>query len=67
MNPAPEHSGALPWTVSPRYPDPLVVVLDPSFLNYRLFTASVERLATGRRWMEGPVWVGDGRYLLASD
>ena len=67
MKPAPEQSGALPWTVSPRYPDPAVVVLDPSFLKYRLFAASVERLATGGRWMEGPVWVGDGNYLLASD
>ena len=67
MNPAPEHSGAMPWTVSPRYPDPSVLLLDPSFLKYRLFAASVERLATGCRWMEGPVWVGDGRYLLASD
>ena len=67
MKPAPEPAGALPWTVSPRYPDPSVVVLEPSFLKYRLFAASVERLATGCRWMEGPVWFGDGRYLLASD
>jgi gluconolactonase len=27
----------------------------------------VERLTTGLRWAEGPVWVGDGRYLLCSD
>ena len=60
-------SSAIPWTPSLRYPDPSIVVLDPSFLKYRLFAASVERLATGFRWMEGPVWVGDGRYLLASD
>ncbi|MBS0455421.1 MAG: SMP-30/gluconolactonase/LRE family protein [Proteobacteria bacterium] len=55
------------WTLSQRYPDPAVVILDPSFAKYRLFAASVERLATGFRWMEGPVWFGDGRYLLASD
>lgn len=55
------------WTPSARYPDPNVVVLDPAFLKYRLFSASVERLATGYRWMEGPVWFGDGRYLLVSD
>ena len=42
-------------------------MLDPAFLKYRLFNASVERLATGMRWAEGPVWVGDGRYLLVSD
>src|SRR6185437_14635198 len=29
--------------------------------------SAVERLATGLRWAEGPVWVGDGRYLLCSD
>lgn len=55
------------WTSSLRYPDPAVVMLDPSFAKYRLFSASVEQLATGYRWMEGPVWVGDGRYLLVSD
>ena len=27
----------------------------------------MERLATGLRWAEGPVWFGDGRYLLCSD
>lgn len=53
--------------LSPRYPDPLVEVLDPSFAKYRLYAASVERLATGFRWAEGPVWFGDGRYLLFSD
>lgn len=50
-----------------RYPDELVEILDESFAKYRLFNASVERLATGMRWAEGPVWVGDGRYLLLSD
>jgi gluconolactonase len=50
-----------------RYPDPLVEVLDDSFLKYRLFNASVEKLATGMRWAEGPSWSGDGRYLLVSD
>jgi gluconolactonase len=29
--------------------------------------ASVERLWTGARWAEGPVWFGDGKYLLFSD
>jgi len=56
-----------PFVPSARYPDPAVVTLENSFLKYRLFNASVERLATGFRWLEGPVWFGDGRYLLASD
>jgi gluconolactonase len=55
------------WEPSLRYPDPAVEVLDASFNKYRLFNAGVERLATGTRWGEGPVWFGDGRYLLWSD
>jgi gluconolactonase len=50
-----------------RYPDPAIHVLDPGFAKYRLGNAAVERLATGFRWAEGPVWFGDGRYLLWSD
>ncbi|MDA8457315.1 SMP-30/gluconolactonase/LRE family protein [Acidovorax sp. GBBC 3334] len=50
-----------------RYPDPAVQVLDPSFGKYRIFSSSVEQVATGLRWAEGPVWFGDGRYLLVSD
>ena len=55
------------WQPSERYPDPAVRVLDPAFNQYRLMLASVERLYTGCRWSEGPVWFGDGRYLLWSD
>jgi len=55
------------WTPSQRYPDPSVQVLDPSFAKYRLPLASVERLATGMRWSEGPVWFGDARCVLWSD
>src|SRR5260221_8438601 len=55
------------WEPSQRYPDPAVEILDPSFAKYRIALASVERLATGFRWCEGPVWFGDGRYLLWSD
>jgi gluconolactonase len=62
--------GALAWkedrTVV-RYPDPAVETLDPRFNQYRLGGAAVERLWTGGRWTEGPVWFGDGRYLLFSD
>jgi gluconolactonase len=55
------------WQPSQRYPDPAIEVLDASFARYRLASAAVERLATGFRWCEGPVWFGDGRYLLWSD
>ena len=50
-----------------RYPDPAVEVLDPRFAAYRLGNAAVERLFTGARWMEGPVWFGDSRSLVFSD
>ena len=55
------------WEPSERYPDPSVQVLDPSFNKYRLGLAGVERIAHGTRWNEGPVYFGDGRYLLWSD
>ncbi len=57
----------VPFAASARYPDPAVEVLDAAFLPLRLFSAGVEQLATGCRWAEGPVWFGDGRYLLWSD
>ncbi len=49
------------------YPDAAVEVVDPRFAKYRVANAAVERLWTGARWAEGPVWFGDGRYLLFSD
>ncbi|MGH8779810.1 SMP-30/gluconolactonase/LRE family protein [Paraburkholderia sp.] len=52
---------------SRRYPDPAVRILDPRFNALRLALASVECLYQGARWSEGPVWFGDGRYLLWSD
>jgi len=55
------------WQPSPRYPDPLVVAVDESFNRYRLPLAKVERLYTGTRWAEGPVWFGDRRCLIWSD
>ena len=50
-----------------RYPDPAIEVIDSRFEKYKLANAAVERLWTGARWTEGPVWFGDGRYLLFSD
>ena len=49
------------------YPDPAVEVIDPRFAKYKVGNAAVERLYSGTRWAEGPVWFGDGRYLLFSD
>jgi len=49
------------------YPDPAVEVVDPRFAKYKVNNAAVERLYTGARWAEGPVWIGEGHYLLFSD
>jgi gluconolactonase len=55
------------WEPSRRYPEPAVQVMDAAFNRYRLPLASVEQLFTGCRWSEGPVYFGDGRFLLWSD
>lgn len=41
--------------------------IDPSFGDCLIGHARVERLWTGARWSEGPVWFAAGRYLLWSD
>ncbi len=56
-----EHKGPV------AYPDPAVEVVDARFAKYKVGNAAVERLYTGTRWSEGPLWFGDGRYLLWSD
>src|SRR5262252_1622554 len=55
------------WRPATYYPDPAIHALDPRFEKYWLKLSAVERLTTGLRWAEGPVWFGDGRYLLCSD
>ncbi|QYU71036.1 SMP-30/gluconolactonase/LRE family protein [Leptolyngbya sp. 15MV] len=63
----PDRRDPMSWTESARYPDPAIRALDPSFKRYHLPLTSVERLWTGSRWGEGPVWLGDQRCLLWSD
>ena len=55
------------WKASERYPDSRIVVLDDSFRKYHMPLTKVERLYTGSKWAEGPVWFGDQRCLLWSD
>lgn len=50
-----------------RFPDPAIEVVDERFRSLVVGHEVVERLWTGGRWLEGPVWFGDGRYLLFSD
>ncbi len=49
-----------------RYPDPHIEALDARFTQ-RIGNAAVERIATGFRWTEGPVYFGDSGCLLFSD
>lgn len=42
-------------------------VIEPEFASCLIGHARVERLWTGARWSEGPVWFAAGRYLLWSD
>ena len=50
-----------------RSPDPAFQILHPSFAKFRLASGTIERIASGCRWAEGPVWFGDARCLLWSD
>jgi gluconolactonase len=56
------------WQPAQSYPDPAIITLDPRFDAIKPpMNAAVERLYTGCRWSEGPVWFGDLRVLLWSD
>jgi gluconolactonase len=50
-----------------RFPDPAIEIVDERFRSLVVEHEVVDRLWTGGRWLEGPVWFGDGRYLLFSD
>ncbi|MDP3614222.1 MAG: SMP-30/gluconolactonase/LRE family protein, partial [Rubrivivax sp.] len=52
---------------SQRLPDPRIEVFDERFMALRLLSGTVEQLATGFYWAEGPQWFGDARHLLFSD
>ena len=55
------------WTQPIRYPDPAIEHLDRRFATIRIGSAAIERIWTGGRWNEGPVWFGDLRSLIWSD
>jgi len=54
-----------------RYPDPAVQILDPSFAKYRIYSSTLEQVASGMRWAEGPVYFagagGEPGHVLVSD
>ncbi|NBS82502.1 MAG: hypothetical protein EBS62_12110, partial [Betaproteobacteria bacterium] len=45
-------------SLAARYPDPAFSILDQAHAKLRVNAASVERLVSGMRWAEGPVWFG---------
>jgi gluconolactonase len=65
--PAPARAQELPLgpLSGTRYPDPRIEALDRRFRG--IGNAAIERVATGYRWAEGPVYFRDGGYLLWSD
>ena len=67
FSPAPPARSRFRSRPNQRYPDPAVQILDPSFAKYRLYSSTVEQVATGLRWAEGPVYFPEGGYLLFSD
>jgi gluconolactonase len=54
------------WGPLPHYPDPDIEALDPRF-RFNVGTGAIERIATGFRWCEGPVYFRDLRCLIFSD
>ena len=63
-NPPRQWGPSAPPTI---YPDPDVIIVDPSFEELVVGLTSIRRLWTGARWAEGPAWSGQGRYLVFSD
>jgi gluconolactonase len=66
------HSPHFEFQPHQRYPDPAVLILDPSFAKYRIYSSTVEQVGSGMRWAEGPVYFphadkGRPGYLLVSD
>ncbi len=49
------------------YPDPDVIVVDPSFLPLRRVQGAIYRIWTGALWAEGPAWSNQGHYVVFSD
>jgi gluconolactonase len=46
---------------------PHIDIIDPAFSKLVLMNCHLEKLWSGGRWLEGPVWFGDMRVLLFSD
>jgi gluconolactonase len=54
------------WSTAAHYPDADIEALDPRF-KFNVGTGAIERLTTGYRWCEGPVYFRDLCCLIWSD
>ena len=49
------------------YPDPDILMLDPSANDLFIGHSSIKRIKTGFLWAEGPAWSSEGQYVVFSD
>lgn len=49
------------------YPDPDILVVDPSFKELLLGITQIRRVWAKGLWLEGPAWSSQGQYLVFSD
>src|SRR5690348_3014345 len=49
------------------YPDPDILILDPSANDVFIGHSSIKRVKTGFEWAEGPAWSSEGQYVVFSD
>ena len=49
------------------YPDPDVVVVDPTRFKAKINNSVIERLYVGCRWAEGIAWNGNAQCVIWSD
>lgn len=49
------------------YPDPDILVIDPSFNDLLLGITQIRRVWDKGLWLEGPAWSSQGQYLVFSD
>jgi gluconolactonase len=49
------------------FPDPDILLLDPSAGDLFVGHSFIKRIQTGFQWAEGPAWSGEGQYVVFSD
>ena len=52
------------WAAPDIYPDPDIIILDPSFESLLLGITAIRRVATGFLWAEGPAWSSEDAMAM---